>query len=123
MDKYIFVTSHTWEGRSLYWLKISNNPNVNQSKPQVLYTAIHHAREPESLVELVYYMWYLLENYNTNAEIKYLVDNLEMYFVPCVNPDGYIYNYTTNPNGGGLWRKNRRNNGDGTYGVGDKIKA
>jgi len=110
-------TSHTWEGRSLYWVKISNNPNVNQTKPQVLYTAIHHAREPESLVELVYYMWYLLENYNTSAEVKYLVDNLEMYFVPCVNPDGYIYNYTTNPNGGGMWRKNRRNNGDGTYGV------
>jgi hypothetical protein len=110
-------TSHTWEGRSLYWLRISNNPNVNQTKPQVLYTAIHHAREPESLVELVYYMWYLLENYNTNAEVKYLVDNLEMYFVPCVNPDGYIYNHTTNPTGGGLWRKNRRNNGDGTFGV------
>jgi len=25
-----------------------------------------------------------------------------------VNPDGYIYNESTNPNGGGLWRKNRR---------------
>jgi carboxypeptidase T len=110
-------TSHTWEGRSLYWLRISNNPNVNQTKPQVLYTAIHHAREPESLVELVYYMWYLLENYNANAEVKYLVDNLEMYFVPCVNPDGYIYNETQNPTGGGLWRKNRRDNGDGTMGV------
>ncbi|HKC66616.1 MAG TPA: M14 family zinc carboxypeptidase, partial [Bacteroidia bacterium] len=115
--RQVIDTSHTWEGRSLYWVKISNNPNVNQSKPQVLYTAIHHAREPESLTELVYFMWYLLENYNTNAEVKYLVDNLELYFVPCVNPDGYIYNYTTNPNGGGLWRKNRRNNGDGTYGV------
>jgi carboxypeptidase T len=115
--RHAIDTSHTWEGRSLYWLKISNNPNVNQSKPQVLYTAIHHAREPESLTELVYFMWYLLENYNTNAEVKYLVDNLEMYFVPCVNPDGYIYNHTTNPTGGGLWRKNRRNNGDGTMGV------
>ncbi|MHB8259324.1 MAG: M14 family zinc carboxypeptidase [Bacteroidia bacterium] len=115
--RHVIDTSHTWEGRSVFWLRISNNPNVNQSKPQVLYTAIHHAREPESLVELIYYMWYLLENYNTNAEVKYLVDNLEMYFVPCVNPDGYIYNYTTNPNGGGMWRKNRRNNGDGTYGV------
>ena len=40
-----------------------------------------------------------------------------MYFVPCVNPDGYVHNETTNPNGGGMWRKNRRNNGDGTFGV------
>ena len=27
------------------------------------------------------------------------------------------YNRSTNPSGGGMWRKNRRNNGDGTYGV------
>ncbi len=40
-----------------------------------------------------------------------------MYFIPCVNPDGYIYNHSTNPNGGGMWRKNRRNNMDGTVGV------
>ncbi len=40
-----------------------------------------------------------------------------MYFVPCINPDGYVYNEITNPNGGGMWRKNRRNNGNGTYGV------
>ena len=31
--------------------------------------------------------------------------------------DGYIYNETTNPNGGGYWRKNRRANADGSYGV------
>jgi hypothetical protein len=62
-------------------------------------------------------MWYLLENYNTNDEIRYLIDNTEMYFIPCVNPDGYIYNETTNPNGGGMWRKNRRDNGDGSFGV------
>jgi hypothetical protein len=37
--------------------------------------------------------------------------------VPIVNPDGLLYNQSTNPNGGGMWRKNRRNNGNGTYGV------
>jgi carboxypeptidase T len=115
--RMVLDTGHTWEGRQLYYVRVSNSPNVNQSKPQLLYTALHHAREPESLSQLIYYMWYLLENYNTSKEIKYLVDNLEMYFVPCVNPDGYIYNYATNPNGGGYWRKNRRDNGDGTFGV------
>ncbi|MBL4587161.1 MAG: immune inhibitor A, partial [Flavobacteriales bacterium] len=49
--------------------------------------------------------------------IKQLVDNTEMYFIPMVNPDGYIYNQSTNPNGGGMWRKNRRANGGGIYGV------
>ncbi len=107
----------THEGRPIYWLKISDNPNVDESEPELLYTALHHAREPISLSQLIFYMYYVLENYNTNPKIKALVDNLEMYFVPMLNPDGYNYNQTTNPNGGGMWRKNRRNNLDGTFGV------
>lgn len=110
-------TFQSIEGRPIYWLRISDNPNTDEPEPEVLYTSIHHAREPNSLSEVIFYMWYLLENYATSDEIKFLVDNTEMYFVPMVNPDGYIYNETTNPNGGGLWRKNRRNNGNGTYGV------
>jgi len=108
----------THESRPIYHVKISDNPNTDESvEPKVLYTAIHHAREPMSLMETIFYMWYLLENYNTNEEVKYLVDNTQMYFVPCINPDGYVYNETTNPLGGGMWRKNRRNNGGGVYGV------
>ena len=105
------------EGRPIYWMKISYNPNVDENEPEMLYTSVHHAREPNSVSQLIMYMYYLLENYNTNPEVKYLVDNLEMYFVPCVNPDGYIYNETTNPNGGGMWRKNRKDNLDGTFGI------
>jgi hypothetical protein len=107
----------TQEGRQLQWVKITNNPSVPNTKPQVLYTAIHHAREPISLSETIFYMWYLLENYETNEEVKNIVDNTEMYFIPVVNPDGYIYNYTTNPNGGGMWRKNRHVHGNGTFGT------
>ena len=108
----------THENRPIYHVKISDNPNTNESgEPKILYTAIHHAREPMSMMETIFYMWYLLENYGTNDEITYLVNNTQMFFVPCINPDGYIYNETTNPTGGGMWRKNRRNNGGGVYGV------
>jgi len=104
-------------GKSIYWMRLSDNPASDEAEPEVLYTAVHHAREPNSLSEVIFYMWYLLENYATNEEVQYLVDNTEMYFVPMVNPDGYLYNESTDPNGGGMWRKNRKNNGDGTYGV------
>ena len=107
----------THEGRPIYWVKISDNPNLNEAEPQTLYNALHHAREALSLSQLIYYMWYLLENYDNDPNIQHLIDNTELYFIPCINPDGYIYNQTTNPNGGGMWRKNRRNNGGGTYGV------
>ena len=107
----------THEGRSIYFVKISDNPNLDENEPEILYNSLHHAREAESISQLIYYMWYLLENYNSDPSIQYLLNNTEMYFVPVVNPDGYEYNYQMNPNGGGMWRKNRRINGDGTYGV------
>lgn len=111
------TTNLTYEGRMQYWIKISDNPTVNENEPEVLYTGVHHAREPMSVQQMIYYMWYLLENYDSDEEIKQLVDNTEMYFVPVINVDGYEYNYQTNPSGGGMWRKNRRDNGGGIYGV------
>ncbi len=107
----------TSEGRQIFYVKISDNPNINENEPQVLYTGMHHAREPIGMQHLLFYMYYLLENYATNSDIRNLVDNTEMYFVPVFNVDGYQYNITTDPNGGGMWRKNRLNNGDGSYGV------
>jgi len=103
----------TEEGRYLQWVKISDNPNTEEGEPQILFDAIHHAREPASLQQLIFFMWYLLENYSSDNEIKNLIDNTEIFFIPCVNPDGYIYNETTDPAGGGMWRKNRK----GGYGV------
>ena len=66
---------------------------------------MHHAREPASMSQLIFYMWYLLENYGTDPEVTYLVDNREMYFVPCINPDGCVYNQNNHPDGGGMWQE------------------
>ena len=107
----------TWEGREIYYVKLTANVNQPNNRPEVLYTGLHHAREPVSMMQLVYLMWWLLENYGIDDEATYFLDNFNIYFVPCVNPDGYVYNETTDPDGGGMWRKNRRDNGDGTYGV------
>tara|TARA_B110000037_G_scaffold198410_1_gene237306 strand:- start:1980 stop:4349 length:2370 start_codon:yes stop_codon:yes gene_type:complete len=97
-------------GNGIKWVKISDNPTISsEEEPQILYTAIHHAREPNSLSQLIFYMWYLLENYELDNEIKSIVDNTELFFIPVVNPDGYLYNEKTDPNGGGFWRKNRKN--------------
>lgn len=107
----------TAEGRALWTVKISDNPAINEpEEPEVLYTALHHAREPEGMMTLLYYMWWLLENYSSNPEASYLVNNRQMWFIPVVNPDGYVYNQTTYPGGGGMWRKNRSLN-SGSYGV------
>src|SRR3990170_4152704 len=105
------------ENRPVYMVKISDNPDVDENEPEVLYTALHHAREPESMMQMFYFMYYLLENYNSNSTVQYLVNNRAMYFIPVVNPDGYEYNRSTNPSGGGMWRKNRRANTGGSFGI------
>jgi carboxypeptidase T len=108
----------TQGNRPLYWVRISDNPDVDETgEPEILMTALHHAREPMSLSQLVFYMWYLLENYETNTEVRQIVNATELYLIPCLNPDGYAYNQQIRPNGGGLWRKNRRPNGGGQFGV------
>lgn len=107
----------THEGRPLWYVKVSDNPNANEPEPEVLYTALHHAREPNGLSQMIFFLWHLLENYAQDPQIQYIVNNAELYFIPCVNPDGYLYNEATDPQGGGLFRKNRRANPNGTFGV------
>ncbi|MEO6593725.1 MAG: M14 family zinc carboxypeptidase [Planctomycetota bacterium] len=105
------------QGRPLWMVKISDNVGVDENEPEVYYDALHHAREPLSLGATLLFMDELLSGYGSDPEATFLIDERELWFVPCVNPDGYEYNRSTNPNGGGLWRKNRRLNSGGSYGV------
>lgn len=111
-------SGQTHEGRDVYYVKISDSPGTDDAtEPNVLYSSIHHAREPMSLSETIFFMWYLLENYVTDPEVKFIVDNTELFFVPCINPDGYIYNEATDPSGFGMHRKNKAPVGTNNPGV------
>lgn len=105
------------ENRDIWAMKISDNPNTQEDEPEVLWDAMHHAREIMTVEMSLYFMRYLCENYGTDPVATFLVDNRQIWFVPLTNVDGFVYNEVTNPNGGGMWRKNRRNNGGGCYGV------
>ncbi len=108
----------TIQGRPLYVMKISDNVNIDEpDEPEVYYYSAIHCREVITPEVLIYFMRYLTNNYGIDPEVTDLVNNRQLYFTLVVNPDGYYYNQITDPNGGGMWRKNRRNNGDGTYGV------
>jgi carboxypeptidase T len=109
----------TTEGRPIYMYKLSDNPLMSEAQEQkALFTALHHAREPQSMAQMVYYMWYLLENYSsTDSLVQHILNDRELFFIPILNPDGYAYNELTDPSGGGMWRKNRSSNAGGSYGV------
>lgn len=101
------------EGRDIQVVKISDNVHVDENEPEVLYDALHHAREPLSMETTLLFMDELLTQYGKQAEATFIVNERELFFIPVMNPDGYEYNRRIRPNGGGLWRKNRR----GGYGV------
>lgn len=107
----------TIEGRDIRAYKISDNPLADEGEPEIFFNAAIHAREVITPEVLLYYMDYLTENYGSDFAVTYLVDNREIWFVPVANPDGYYHNEVISPWGGGLWRKNRRDNGDGSFGV------
>ncbi|NOT51971.1 MAG: T9SS type A sorting domain-containing protein [Chitinophagaceae bacterium] len=106
------------QGRDIWCIKISDNVTTDEvNEPEVLYIGLQHAREAIGGSSLIFFMQYLCENYATDSRIQALVNNREIFIIPCMNPDGWEYNRVNDPNGGGGWRKNRRNNGDGTFGV------
>lgn len=105
------------EGRHIYWQRISDHPEMDEDEPEILYNALIHAREPGSMQQLLYFMFYLVENYNSDTTIRRMLDHTELYFILCINPDGYVHNEQTFPEGGGMWRKNRRINYNNSIGV------
>lgn len=103
----------TLEKRKIWALKISDNAAADEGEPAVLFTGCHHAREWISVEVPFLFAKYLLEHYDSDAGVRGLVDASEIWVVPVVNPDGleysiHVYRY---------WRKNRRANADGTFGV------
>ncbi|MBL8763594.1 MAG: hypothetical protein JNM07_04925 [Phycisphaerae bacterium] len=99
------------EGRSIFAIKIGKA--TGGTKPGVIFNGCQHAREWISPMTNMFIADALVRGYGTDARITGLLDTADVYVVPIVNPDGYVYTWSTNR----LWRKNRRNNGDGTFGV------
>ena len=102
------------EGRNIWAIKVSDNPNIDENEPQALYTGLHHSREPMSYMNLFYFMHWLGENYNSDLLAQHLVNNREIWFIPAINPDGLVYNQSIAPSGGGMQRKNTRDTCSGT---------
>ncbi len=95
-----------FEGHRQYVVKITASVDQPNDRPAFLLDAQHHAREvmtPEIARDMIEY---LLTRYATDSQVKEWVNNINIYIVPCVNPDGSMHVFTTNAG----WRKNRHPN-------------
>ncbi len=91
------------ENRPIRGLRISG---PGTGKPAVLYNGTQHAREWITPMVCMWIADRLVYGYESDPRIRSLLDRLEFYVFPVINPDGYVYSWTTNRN----WRKNRRDN-------------
>jgi carboxypeptidase T len=113
------VIGRSVENRPIIALRLSGKSLAdaeNAKLPVVFYMGCHHAREHLSVEMPLLWIQYLTSNYGKNPDVTRLLDSREVYVTPIVNPDGHFYDYT-NGIRGRMWRKNRRPNNGGTFGV------
>lgn len=111
----IVLPEKTHEGRSSRAIKISLNNAT--PKNSLLFLGGVHAREILNPDLLVKFALNLCESYSSNTEMKFedksysvddikqIVENLELFLFPLVNPDGR--SFVQAPNGDVWWRKNK----------------
>jgi hypothetical protein len=115
-EKWSIGQSH--QGRDIWAVRLSDNAGSDEAgEPEILLDTMHHAREIMSGEFGILFADHLCANYGSDPVVTWLMDNRELYLVSIVNPDGMVYNEQIAPNGGGMWRKNRRDNGGGSWGV------
>ncbi len=100
------LIGYSYQGREINAFKISDNPGVDEDETEVLINAAIHAREVVTPLSVMTFASYLANNYGTDPRVTDLVNNTEIYLMPLINPDGYYHNEVTDPNGGGMQRKN-----------------
>ncbi|MEA3330955.1 MAG: M14 family metallopeptidase [Campylobacterota bacterium] len=103
----------TWEDRDIIAVSITKNVDTNRNKPALFFTGTIHAREWIGIELSLSFAKYILEHIEYDPQLNAILDRTTLYMVPCANPDGFEYSR----NHFSFWRKNRRRNSDGSFGV------
>lgn len=78
------------EGRELWMLKISDRVHDDEEEPRLIYIANMHGDEVVGKEMLLRLARELTTSYQTDATLRTLVDNSEIYLMPSMNPDGVM---------------------------------
>ena len=109
----LFSIGTSYEGRTIWAGKISDNVEVDENEPEVLFTHHQHAREHMTVEQALYTLAILTDEYGVDPTITRLVDGRELWMVFDMNPDGGEYDIATGTYQS--WRKNRQPNNGSPY--------
>jgi carboxypeptidase T len=109
---------HSYQGRTIWAVKISDNVAVDENEPEVLFDGLTHSDEHMGLEMTLHIMHWLVDGYSQYTRIRNIVNTREVWIILAVNPDGAEYDIS-----GGkfhFWRKNRQPN-SGTSAIGTDL--
>jgi carboxypeptidase T len=108
-----FSIGHSYRGRHIWAVKVSDNVATDENEPEVFFDGLHHAREHITVEQTLAILRWLTDDYGSDEKITQLVDTREIWIVFAVNPDGGEYDLTGSPYR--AWRKNRQPNSGSSY--------
>jgi hypothetical protein len=92
------------QGRELWAIKLTDNPDVDEDEPEVRYLSTMHGIEPVGTELTLRLAELLAASYGVDPDLTTMVDEMEIWLMPLVNPDGYVNNTYENANGVNLNR-------------------
>jgi carboxypeptidase T len=110
---HVFSIGKSYQGRDIWAAKISDHVATDESEPEILFDALHHAREHLTVEQALYLFHLLANNYGKDTQITNLVNSREVWIIFAVNPDGFEYDLTCTGSSHPpycAWRKNRQPN-------------
>jgi hypothetical protein len=106
----------THEHRTIWCVKLSEDVEVDDpDKPGIFYSGGIHANELVGTNVVLAIMDTIVSGYNLgDQDMIDILQDYQIWIVPILNPDGVAFVHEHQDL---TWRKNRRDNGDGSYGV------
>jgi len=112
----LFSIGTSYQGRTIWAGKISDNVAADEAEPEVLFTHHQHAREHLTVEMALYTLRIMTDEYGVDPQITNMVDTRELWLVFDMNPDGGEYDIATGSYRS--WRKNRQpNSGSSSVGT------
>jgi len=88
-------------GRPLWAIRITG---PGDDKPGIMYHGGQHGNEVMGTCVVAYMAEFLLTRYDSDPDVRTLVDDVEWFLLPIMNPDGYEAGTRSNANGADLNR-------------------
>jgi hypothetical protein len=95
----LYDLGHSVQGRVIWGLKVTDNPDIEEDEPEVRICGVHHGNEYMGAELSLLLAQYLTQNYGTNTTVTNLVDTREIWIIPMVNPDGREMSTRVNAHG------------------------